>query len=435
MPVTYTIHGGKKLSGSLSVTGGKNAPVALLAASLLIEGEVTLAGMTHVEEVLRMLEVLKSIGVRFRWIDETAIWLDTSGPIRMKGIDRKACAAIRSSLLLFGALAPRESAYRLYRSGGCHLGERTVRPHMFALKKLGVHITTGEGTYSVRRRTLHGEKVVMYESGDTPTENVIMAAVRAKGTTVITFASANYMVQDVCYFLQAAGAIIDGIGTTTLTITGVPKLHGGISYMVSPDPVDAMAWIALAITTRSSLTIRNCPMDFLELELEKLRVMGQKVLTKNARKSKNGKFSIADITLPISRLTALPDKIYGRPFPGLNIDALPFFVPILTVAKGRTLVHDWVYENRAVYFLELQKLGASVPLLDPHRLFVEGPSALHSSNLQCPKALRPGMAILIAMLAARGTSTMRNVYQIERGYGDVAARLRKIGAEIERIEE
>jgi len=427
---TFIIKGGKRLRGSIETTAGKNAPVALLCASLLIKDTVVLANMTRVEEVERILEILKSIGVRYRWLGARTLWLDTSDPIHLGAIDREACEATRASLLLLGSLAKRVRAYKLYKSGGCKLGNRTIRPHLFALQKLGVEINFRSDHYEVTNRPLRGQKVVMYESGDTATENAIMVAVLAKGKTVITFASANYMVLDLCYFLTAAGAKINGIGTTTLTITGVTRLHCVKRYAISPDPVDAMAWLSLAITTKSCLTVKHCPLQFLELELEKLSVMGQKYTIENRCLAKNGKIETADIKIIPSTLVSLPDKLYGRPFPGLNIDNVPLFVPLLTQAKGETLVHDWCYENRAVYYLELQKLGANILLLDPHRALVKGPTALKSNSLQCPLALRPAMAILIAMIAAKGRSYLHNTYVLERGYDDLLTRLQSIGVNI-----
>ena len=429
---TFVVNGGRKLHGSIAVSSGKNSPIALLCASLVVAGEVTLRDVSRVDEVFRMLEILQSIGVKFAWQNDHTLWLDTRGPLTLQSIDREACRKVRASLELFGALAARAKRYRLYHSGGCKLGERTVRPHVFALQKLGIHITTHDEHYEVENGKRQGARVVMYESGDTATVNVIQAAVLAPGKTTIVFASANYMVQEVCYFLQAAGAKIEGIGTTTLTVIGVKKLRDQVDYSLLPDPVDAMAWIALGITTHSMLTVVNCPIDFLELELEKLSVMGQKFRVQKRRPANNKKFTVADIHFTPSALNALPDKIYGRPYPGLNIDSLPLFVPILTQAKGRTLVHDWVYENRALYYLELQKLGARVLLLDPHRLQVEGPTALSGNQVICPPAIRPAMAILIAMCAAKGTSVLREVSPIERGYEDLIPRLRQVGVDIRR---
>jgi len=429
----FQITGGKTLQGEIVTNAGKNAPIALLCASLMVRGKVTLRDMTRVEEVGRILEILKSVGVGAEWDGESTLHVDASAPLNMDAIDRNACEVTRASILLFGALAARESSYRLYKSGGCKLGKRSIRPHILGLEKLGVHVESHDGYYEVKTNDLKANRVVMYESGDTTTENVIMAAVLAPGETVIRFASANYMVQDLCHFLKAAGANIEGVGTTTLTINGVKELHE-VDYTISPDPVDAMAWISLAITTGSALTVRNCPIDFLELELEKLSVMGQKFSVENERMAGNGKTRIVDIAVKPSPISALPDKLTSRPYPGLNIDNVPLFVPILTQAKGATLVHDWVYENRAIYYLEFQKLGAQVVLMDPHRASIEGPVELQANEIDAPPALRPAMAILIGMIAAKGTSTLRNIYVIERGYDGLLERLRGVGVDIERIE-
>jgi UDP-N-acetylglucosamine 1-carboxyvinyltransferase len=346
----------------------------------------------------------------------------------MDAIDRASCETIRSSLLLLGALAARESAYRLYKSGGCKLGNRTVRPHLYALEKFGVEVKSRPGYYDVTNNLRCPGRVVMYESGDTPTENAVMAAVLAPGETAIAFASANYMVQDLCRFLSAAGAKIGGIGTTTLRIRGVHALKSRVRFRVMPDPIEAMTFVAIAAATKSPLVIRECPLDFLELELEKLSVMGQRFTI--ARERSVNHVRVGDIQMMPSALVALPDKLYGRPYPGVNIDHVPLFVPILTQAKGRSLVHDWVYENRAVYYLELQKLGANVTLLDPHRLFVEGPAKLRGADLISPPAIRPAMAILIAMLAAAGESRLRDTYQIERAHESLVERLQSVGADV-----
>ncbi len=429
----YRIEGGKKLSGTIETTSGKNAPYALIFASLLVKGKIILKDMTRVDEVLHAIELLKSIGADFNWIDETTLSIDTSGSLTLDTIDKKLCSTLRLSLVLFGALVAREKQFRVYKSGGCKLGNRTIRPHTIALESLGVHVKSRNKYYDISCTELKANHVVMYESGDTATENVIMAAVLAPGITTITFASANYMVQDLCFFLESAGAKIKGIGTTTLTIEGVKSLHGVNEYFVSPDPVDAMAWISLTTTTKSHLTVTNCAIEFLELELQKLSIMGQKFELKNQRKSKNGKLDIVDIELYPSDLIALPDKLYGRPFPGLNIDNVPLFVPILTQAKGETLVHDWCYENRAIYYLEMKKLGANVLLLDSHRALIKGPTPLVANTLEAPPALRPAMALLIAMLAADGTSVLKKAEVVERGYYHLVERLSAAGADIKRI--
>jgi len=432
----FRIKGGKPLSGSIETSHAKNAAMGILCASLMVRGKVTLEDMPRIQEVDRMLEVFESIGVKHFWKETNTLEIDSSEGLKMKNLNKEASKRMRSSLMLFGALATIEKEYKVYKSGGCKLGERTVRPHLYALEKFGVEVESKAHYYEVRNKKIKAvENLVMYESGDTTTENAIMAAVLAPGKTRIKFASSNYMVQDLCYFLVEAGAKIEGIGTTTLTITGVKALKKNVKYSIMPDPIVAMSWIALAVTTGSEITVTNCPLDFLELELEKLSVMGQKYQFKNARKSKNGKFDVVDIKFKKSELIALPDKIYGRPFPGVNIDNLPFFVPMLTQAKGRTLVHDWVYENRAIYYLELQKLGAKIFLVDPHRVFVEGKTQLKGNELMSPSGIRPAVIVLITMIAAKGTSMLRNSYMIERGYEGVVEKLQGLGADIEKITE
>lgn len=418
------------MHGTIATQSTKNSAMSILFAALLIRGKTTLIDVPVIDDVRKVFVLLRSIGVIVEELGNGKILLDASQKIQIDKLDRQASEALRSSLFLFGALAAREKKYRVYRSGGCHLGERTVRPHLFALEKLGVLIATKEGFYEVINRPLKAATIVMYESGDTTTENAIMAAVLAPGKTVIKMASANYQVQDLCYFLLKAGAKITGIGTTTLTIHGVKKLHSVKDYPIMPDPIVSMTFLSAAIATHSTLTVTNCPMEFLELELCKLEVMGQKFAVKHQRTSKNGHFVVADITIMPSSLKALPDKIYGRPFPGLNIDNLPLFVPILTQAKGRTMVHDWAYENRAVYSLDLQKLGAQIVLLDAHRLWVEGPTRFTPGELMCPPALRPAVNVLICMLGAKGTSILRNTQVIDRGYENLYAILNKAGADI-----
>ncbi len=429
------INGGKKLRGSIEVQSAKNSAVSILIATAMIRGKVRLTDVPQIEEVHRIVELLRSIGVSIEPHDGNGLAIDASKPLNLKDIDPEACRRTRSSLMLLGALSARAKRYKIFKSGGCKLGARSVRPHIYALNKLGVHAVSREGFYDVTNKPLRAADIVMYESGDTTTENAVMAAVLAPGTTTIKMASANYMVQDLCYFLVKAGARIEGIGTTTLTIHGVKKLKSVDTYPIMPDPIVAMTMLSIAITTRSPLTIRNCPLEFLELEVCKLEVMGQKLTLKNKRISKNGHFAVVDIVVTPSKLTALPDKIYGRPFPGLNIDNLPLFVPILATSEGRTLVHDWAFENRAVYSLELQKLGAKITLLDPHRIWVEGPTSFVPNEIIAPPALRPAVNVLIAMLAAPGTSILRNTYEIDRGYERLYETLNAVGADITFIQE
>jgi UDP-N-acetylglucosamine 1-carboxyvinyltransferase len=238
-------------------------------------------------------------------------------------------------------------------------------------------------------------------------------------------------VQEVCGFLKALGVSIDGIGSTTLTVRGVASINQDVSYSVAEDPTDAMLFIAAAAITGSAITIANAPIEFLEVELLLLEKMGLRFTLSEPRLSENGITKLKDIHLEPSELTAFPEKIHARPYPGLNIDNLPFFAVIATQAKGTTLIHDWVYEKRAIYYTELDRLGAVTILHDPHRISIEGRTELKAAEVICPPALRPATIILVGMLAAKGHSTLRNVYSINRGYEDIVVRLQHLGASIE----
>ena len=203
-----------------------------------------------------------------------------------------------------------------------------------------------------------------------------------------------------------------------------------IEYCNSEDPIESMMFISAAIATDSELKILRCPIDFLSLELEKLKRMGLKYKILKKYKSYNERTNLCDLQIFPSKLKALEDKIHATPYPGINMDNLPFFVPIAIRAKGQTMIHDWVYENRAIYFTELNRLGANVTLADPHRVYIQGGTTLKPAQVVCPPALRPAMIILIGMLGANGTSILRNVYMINRGYEEIAERLNSIGADI-----
>src|SRR5579859_2175633 len=259
-----------------------------------------------------------------------------------------------------------------------------------------------------------------------------MAAARFEDKTEIKLASANYMVQELCFFLQKLGVKIEGIGTSTLLVKGLRDIKKNITYSISEDPVEAMTFIAAAVTTDSTITIRRVPIDFLELELLKLEKMGLKMKVEKTYKADNELTNLADLTIfrHNGELRAPEEKIHPLPSIGINIDNLPYFVPIAAVAKGRTLIHDWVYEDRALMYAEMKKIGVDLELADPHRVFINGPTKWRTADIVAPSGIRPAVMLLIGMLAAPGTSMLRNVYTINRGYEDLADRLNNLGARI-----
>lgn len=431
--VNFRVHGGKKLHGSISVKTSKNAAVGLLCASLLNKGTTTLRRMPRIEEVNRLIEVMTSIGVQMRWLnDENDLEIKPPKKLRMDQIDAEAGRKTRSVIMYMGPLMHLMREFKLPYAGGCKLGERTVRPHLDALEAFGLAVETKDGWYYCTSNPVSPSKIVMSESGDTATENAVLAAALNQGTTIIKHASPNYMVQDVCFFLEKLGISIKGAGTHALEVTGVKEINKDVEYWPSEDPIEAMTFLSIAATTNSELTIERCPIDFLEVELTKLERMGLNFDIGEPYLARNKRTMLVDIVTKDSpQLVALEDKLEAHPYPGINMDNLPYFVPIAARANGRTLIHDWSYENRAIYYTELNKLNASVTLIDVHRAYVVGPTDWKAAEVICPPALRPAVLILIGMLTAQGTSILRNVYSISRGYEDLAYRLNDIGAEIE----
>ncbi|MFD9485190.1 helix-turn-helix domain-containing protein [Streptomyces sp. NPDC059991] len=432
-PMHLRVVGRRRLSGSIDVKTSKNACVALLCGSLLNKGRTVLRRVARIEEVFRLLEVLNSIGVRTRWIND-GVDLEIVPPaeLDLDGMDAEAARRTRSIIMFLGPLLHRMDRFRLPYAGGCDLGTRTIEPHMIALRRFGLEITATEGIYHAEvTRTAPDRPIVLTERGDTVTENALLAAARHDGVTVIRNASSNYMVQDLCFFLEALGVRVDGVGTTTLTVHGVPNIDVDVDYSPSEDPVEAMSLLAAAVVTESELTIRRVPIEFLEIELAVLEEMGLDHDRSAEYAADNGHTRLIDLTVRPSKLEAPIDKIHPMPFPGLNIDNVPFFAAIAAVAQGKTLIHDWVYDNRAIYLTDLNRLGGRLQLLDPHRVLVEGPTRWRAAEMMCPPALRPAVVVLLAMMAAEGTSVLRNVYVINRGYEELAERLNSVGAQIE----
>jgi UDP-N-acetylglucosamine 1-carboxyvinyltransferase len=428
--IDFKVEGGRKLKGSIVTNTSKNGAVNMMVASLINNGTTTLHGIPHIEEVYRYKELLESLGVKIKWThDDTALEITPPKKLTFSKMNKPVAEKIRS-FTFAGAFIHFSNSFTLPHSGGCKMGERTVASHKYALDYLGVKVVTKEHNYEITHTGLTASTIPLYESSDTGAITALIAAAKVDGVTTIKFTPPNYQVQDVCFLLEAMGVRIDGIGTTTLTVHGKPLINMTIEHHNSEDPIESMFFVSAAIVTKSKLTISRCPIDFLELELEKLKRMGQKYTLSKQYLSRNGKTKLVDITIYPSTLTAPHDKIHALPFPGINMDNLPFFVPIACVTEGQTLIHDWVYENRAIYFTELNRLGADITLLDPHRALINGPRKLRGAQIVSPPALRPTAIILIAMLAAEGTSLLRNVYSIRRGYADIAERLNSIGAKI-----
>jgi len=435
--INFKVNGGKKLSGEIEVKTSKNAAVGLLCASLLNHGKTTLRRVARIEEIYRIIEVLQSIGVKVRWLNDRND-LEVTPPARLKLQNMNVAAAkkTRSVIMLLGPLLQQYREFKLPFAGGCDLGVRTVEPHMAGLAPFGLSVQTRDGYYhaTVNKKQI-SHNILLAERSDTATENLLMAASLYDGFVTIRNASPNYMVQDMCFFLTKLGVKIEGIGTTTLRVKGVRNISKNVEYFISEDPIEAMSLIAAGVVTDSEITVKRAPIEFIEIEMSILGSMGLEYEISPEYKAINGETRLIDIKILHSKLHAPKDKLHSMPFPGVNMDNLPFLGLIATVASGRTLVHDWSYENRAIYFTELSKLGAKIELVDPHRVYITGPTKWRPADVVSPPALRPSVVVLLAMLAAPGQSTLRDVYSINRGYEDLASRLNTLGADIETLRE
>lgn len=429
----FEIIGGNKLHGTVITNYSKNGALALMAASLLNKKTTTLHGVPRIEEVFRLIEVFESINIKMTWVDEHVLKITPPKKYTLDTIDENVAGRIRVNLYLIPVMAHIFKEFRLPNPGGCKMGERTIAAHKYALEKFGIKIKSEAKHYLVKNTVLKPADIVMYEASDMGVINALLTAALIPGQTIIRFAPPNYQVQDVCFFLRHLGVKIEGIGTTTLTVQGVEEINIETEWFNSKDPIESMFFIAAAAVTGGDVLIKRCPIDFLRLELLKLEKMGLKFTISPVYKGDNGCVDLVDIHVKESVLKALPEKIHALPYPGINNDNLPFFVPIATMATGTTLIHDWTWENRAIYFTELNRLGAKVLLADPHRVYIEGKTELKGAQIVCPPALRPATIILIAMLAAEGKSILRNVYAINRGYENLVERLTELGANVKQI--
>lgn len=436
--INLRVEGGHELHGEITLKTSKNAAVALLCASLLNYGVTKFKSFPRIEEVYRIIEVLESIGVKVKWLPGNDLEIRRPEKLEMEKINKVSAKKTRSVLMLLGPLLHDFKTFNIPYAGGCKLGERTVTPHLYALEEFGMNVTAKTGRYevTVNKRTPK-QRIVLYETGNTVTNNALMAAARTNGTTTIQAASADYMVQDLCLFLQKLGIKINGFGSSVLEITGVPHIKKNVTFAPSEDPIEAMFFISTAITTNSKLTIRRVPIDWIGLELFKLKTMGLRFKLSEPYKATNGVINLADMVIEKhnGELNAPLDKLHPNLWPGINPDCIPYFVPIVAVAKGRTLIHDWMFENRAIYYTEMSKIGVNIELADPHRVYIQGPTKFTHADVVSPPALRPASLLLIGMLAANGTSMLRNVYTINRGYEDLAERLNSIGAKITVLNE
>ena len=426
----FIIQGGYPLAGEVTPAGNKNAALPLLAACLLTEEPVILNNVPNIRDVHAMIALLQSLGVDIEEINDHSLRIQAAN-IRPADLDPDQCRRIRASILLAGPMLARSGNLYLPPPGGDVIGRRRVDTHTLALKALGAQADYDRAKHVFRFQAneLKGANILLDEASVTATENAVMAAILAKGTTILRNAASEPHIQELCLFLNGLGAQIENIGSNTLHIHGVPRLKGG-EFTIGPDYLEVVSFIGAAIVTHSSIRVRNAGAEYLDMIAIVFNKMG---ITWNTEKD--------DIIVPAEQqLIVEPDlggaipEIKVMPWPAFPSDLMSIAVVISTQSKGSMLFHDWMYPSRMFFIDKLVSMGAQVVLCDPHRCIVNGPTELYSEKMESPD-IRAGMALVLAALAALGESTIRNAGQIDRGYEKVDEKLRALGARIERIHE
>lgn len=414
----FIINGGKKLSGTIEVKGAKNAALKLFAAALLTKEPVRLTNVPEVEDVSRMSELLKGLGVKVEHISHGEYKISAKNPNSIN-INSEIANKLRASVVLTGPLLARKGRVDFPHPGGCVIGERPIDVFIDGFKSFGASIRHDSKLYSISARELRGAEFIFSNVSVTGTETMIMTAVLAKGTTILKNCACEPEVEYLAKFLNSCGAKINGAGTHTIIIEGVKSLKGG-RCKIMPDRIEAGSFAILAAASRSNIEIKNCNPGHLDSLISILRKMGVGV------KTTSNSISI------ISSLHIKSLGIKTREYPGFPTDLQAPFCVLLTQSEGQALVHETIYEGRLAWTEELKRMGADILSLDPHRIQIKGPTILRAREIESPD-LRAGMAYIIAALCVKGRSIINNVYQIDRGYEKIEERLQKIGADINRI--
>jgi UDP-N-acetylglucosamine 1-carboxyvinyltransferase len=420
----FIVEGGRPLSGAIRPTGNKNAALPIVCAALLSDEPVTLHNVPRIRDIESLLGLVRAAGATAEWTAPNTLVIHAK-EVRGDTLDPELCARIRASILLAGPLLARCGSVTLAPPGGDVIGRRRLDTHVLALEALGAEHEFGERIV-FRAKRLTGADIFLDEPSVTGTENAVMAAVAAHGTTTLHNAASEPHVQDLCEMLNTLGARISGIGSNVLTIEGGAKLHGG-SFTIGPDHIEVGSFIGLAAVTRSRLTIEGAGVKHLRsvrLGFDRLGV----------RTEANGDDLIvpADQELRIrSDLGGAVPKLEDQPWPAFPADVMSIAIVTATQCEGIILMHEKMFESRMFFVDKLVGMGARIVLCDPHRALISGPTPLRAATVESPD-IRAGMAMLIAALCAKGTSVINNVGQIDRGYERIDERLNALGASIRR---
>ena len=423
---SYIVEGGHSLSGTIRPTGNKNAALPAIAAAVLTSEPVTLQNIPKIGDVETLLEIVSSLGAEVRWDNDNQVTIDASA-VSSGSVDRALSERIRASLLLAGPLLARFGRVDLPPPGGDVIGRRRMDTHFLAFKALGASVRLADG-FEIEAHELRGADFFLDEPSVTATENAIMAAVLAKGDSLIRNSASEPHVQDLCHLLNKMGARIEGIGTNQLRVFGVPEL-GGATFAVGSDHIETGSFVGLAAVTRSEIVVEGAPVEHLHSTLLGFRRLGIEVSVDGDTLTVHGD---RGCQVASDAFGAVP-KIDDGPWPAFPADLTSIAVVAATQCTGTILIHEKMFESRMFFTDKLVGMGARIILCDPHRAVVVGPSTLQATSLESPD-IRAGMAMLIAALGAKGTSRIQNVTQIERGYEKIDERLKALGARIERLD-
>ncbi|MGC8836825.1 MAG: UDP-N-acetylglucosamine 1-carboxyvinyltransferase [Anaerolineae bacterium] len=422
----FVIEGGYPLQGTVYPSGNKNAALPMLAASLLTDEPLVLDNVPRIRDVETMCALLRALGVEVEETGDHQLTLQARR-LRQAPLDPELCRQIRGSILLAGPLLARQGEVQVPLPGGDVIGRRRLDTHLLALSALGATVEeNGGSTLTMRAERLRGTDILLDEASVTGTENALMAAVLAEGTTVLRNAASEPHVQDLARVLNQMGARIEGIGSNTLVVHGVPRLHG-TRWRIAPDHIEVGSFIGLGAVTPGEIVIKDAGVEnlrMINLVMGRLgvrvEVRGDDVVVPDGQ----------DLRVVDDALQAIP-KIDDGPWPAFPADMMSIALVVATQARGTVLIHEKMFESRLYFVDKLIAMGARIILCDPHRAVVVGPARLHGERLESPD-IRAGMALLIASLCAEGESVIRNIGQIDRGYERVDLKLQALGARIRR---
>lgn len=425
----FVVYGGTPLTGEVTASGNKNAALKLLPACLLTDEPVTLHNVPDIADIRAMLEIIRRLGVQVEQTQPNS-WRIHAKSIATHALDYTLASQIRASIVAAGPLLARTGHIELPPPGGDVIGRRRIDTHILALQALGAEVELND-RFIMQTKQLKGADILLDEASVTATENAIMAAALAKGTTIIRNAACEPHVQDLCNFINMLGGTVTGIGSNILTIEGTDRLHGG-EFTIGADIIEVGSFIGAAAITNGRVRIKNASPEHLRMVALVFRRLGIEWQVE-------GQDVLVEPNQPLQVMWDIGDvipEIKAQPWPAFPSDLLSIALVVATQASGTVLFHEWMYENRFFFVDKLSYMGARIVLCDPHRCLIQGPSRLHgeAERISSPD-IRAGMALLLAALCAEGKTVIRNVIQIDRGYEKVDSKLRQLGAKIERSAE